>query len=46
MIDIVNIELINTTENYLLDIFSVNMFFYQLDYSWSTPVSCGQDQGV
>ena len=28
------------------DIFSVGIFFYQLNFSFSIPFSFGQDQGV
>ena len=46
MINIVKNELINATENCLLNIFSARHFFDQVNNSLSIPFSCDQDQGV
>ena len=46
MINNVKNELINATENCLLNNFSARHFFYQVNNSLSIPFSCDQDQGV
>ena len=46
MINVMKIELNSATEYYLLNIFFVRNFFYQLNYSLSIALSFSQDQGV
>ena len=46
MINIVKIELINATENRLLNISQLEFSFPQMNYSFFIPFSFSQDQGI